>query len=204
MWKLPNSSKYRPQLLDSHLILRVTTRWLLSYEFPYRELHGRSGNQFCYTGSRLLCSPYCCSVNIDLRNITELLLADNSVPSESLWNCVPGKLLRVGIASTPWRQFSLRGTGYVLSLCSTDYVTALNTTDRAICDQYLTTGLVTKIPVMEFESTGTNKIMEPLRNWGIEFVCIGYIERTSVGNTECRSSICLHSVVLVLVHLWLW
>jgi hypothetical protein len=27
--------------------------------------------------------------------------------------------------------------------------------------------------------------------------CVGYIERTSVGNTECSSSVCLHSVVLV-------
>jgi hypothetical protein len=43
--------------------------------------------------------------------------------------------------------------------------------------------------------------METLRNWGTE--CVGYTERTSVGNNEC-SSVCLHSVVLVLVHLWLW
>jgi hypothetical protein len=31
-------------------------------------------------------------------------------------------------------------------------------------------------------------------------ICVGYIERTSVGNTECCSSICLHSVVLISVH----
>jgi hypothetical protein len=30
-------------------------------------------------------------------------------------------------------------------------------------------------------------------------ICVGYIERTSFGNTE-YSSICLHSVVLVSVH----
>jgi hypothetical protein len=29
-------------------------------------------------------------------------------------------------------------------------------------------------------------------------ICVGYIERTSAGNTEC-SSACLHSVVLVSV-----
>jgi hypothetical protein len=49
---------------------------------------------------------------------------------------------------------------------------------------------------------GVNKIMETLRNWGIEFVCVGYTERTSVGNIEC-SSVRLHSVVLVSVHRWL-
>ena len=31
-------------------------------------------------------------------------------------------------------------------------------------------------------------------------ICVGYIGRTSVGNTECSSSVCLHSVVLVSVH----
>jgi hypothetical protein len=45
-----------------------------------------------------------------------------------------------------------------------------------------------------------NKIMETLRNLGIEFVCVGYIGRTSAGNTECSSSVCLHSVVLMSVH----
>jgi hypothetical protein len=34
--------------------------------------------------------------------------------------------------------------------------------------------------------------VETLRNWGIDFVCFGYIEGTSVGNTKCSSSICLH------------
>jgi hypothetical protein len=29
--------------------------------------------------------------------------------------------------------------------------------------------------------------------------CVAYIERTSVGNNECSSSVCLHSVVLVSV-----
>jgi hypothetical protein len=28
-------------------------------------------------------------------------------------------------------------------------------------------------------------------------ICVGYIERTSVGNVECFSSVCLHSVMLV-------
>jgi hypothetical protein len=46
---------------------------------------------------------------------------------------------------------------------------------------------------------GVDKIMEILRNSGIEFVCVSYIERTSVGYTE-YSSICLHSVVLVSVY----
>jgi hypothetical protein len=40
--------------------------------------------------------------------------------------------------------------------------------------------------------------METRRNSGIEIVCVGYMERTSVDN-EC-SSVCLHSVVLVSVH----
>jgi hypothetical protein len=31
-------------------------------------------------------------------------------------------------------------------------------------------------------------------------ICVGYIERTSVGNTERSSSICLHSVVFMQVH----
>jgi hypothetical protein len=30
-------------------------------------------------------------------------------------------------------------------------------------------------------------------------ICVGYIERTSVCNIECCSSVCLHSVVLVSV-----
>jgi hypothetical protein len=34
-----------------------------------------------------------------------------------------------------------------------------------------------------------DQIMETLKIWGIEFVCVGYIERTSVGNTECSSSV---------------
>jgi hypothetical protein len=40
--------------------------------------------------------------------------------------------------------------------------------------------------------------METLRNCGIEFVCVGYIGRTLVGNTEW--SVYLHSVVLVSLH----
>jgi hypothetical protein len=44
-----------------------------------------------------------------------------------------------------------------------------------------------------------DKIMETLRNRGIEFVCVGYIERTSFGNTA-RSSVYLHSVVVLSVH----
>jgi hypothetical protein len=44
---------------------------------------------------------------------------------------------------------------------------------------------------------GVDKIIETLRNWEREFV--SYIERTSVGNTEC-SSVCLHSAVLMQVH----
>jgi hypothetical protein len=43
---------------------------------------------------------------------------------------------------------------------------------------------------------GVDKIMETLQNWGIEYICVGYIERTSAGNTE-YSSICLHHVVLM-------
>jgi hypothetical protein len=46
---------------------------------------------------------------------------------------------------------------------------------------------------------GMDKIMETLRNRGIEFVFVRCIETTLVGNTEC-SSVCLHSVVLVSVH----
>jgi hypothetical protein len=41
--------------------------------------------------------------------------------------------------------------------------------------------------------------MGTLRDCGIEYVCVGYIERTSVGNTEC-SSVYVHSVMLVSVH----
>jgi hypothetical protein len=50
---------------------------------------------------------------------------------------------------------------------------------------------------------GVDKMMEMLRNWQTEVVCVGYIQRTSVGNTECPSSVCLHSVVLMQVHYWL-
>jgi hypothetical protein len=46
---------------------------------------------------------------------------------------------------------------------------------------------------------GVDKIMGTLKNWGIWFVFVGYIERASVGNTEC-SSVCLHCVVLVSVN----
>jgi hypothetical protein len=31
-------------------------------------------------------------------------------------------------------------------------------------------------------------------------ICVSYIESTSIGNTECSYSVCLHSVVLVSVH----
>jgi hypothetical protein len=39
--------------------------------------------------------------------------------------------------------------------------------------------------------------METLRNWGIEIIRMGYIERISADNTEFPSSICLYTVVLV-------
>jgi hypothetical protein len=42
-----------------------------------------------------------------------------------------------------------------------------------------------------------DKMMGTLRNWRIEFVCVGYIERTSVINTECSTFVCLHYVVLM-------
>jgi hypothetical protein len=42
-----------------------------------------------------------------------------------------------------------------------------------------------------------DKIMETLSNYRIEHVCVGYIGSTSAGNTECSSSFCLYSVVLV-------
>jgi hypothetical protein len=45
--------------------------------------------------------------------------------------------------------------------------------------------------------------MEVLRNWGIEFVCASCTERTSIGNTERFTSVCLLSVVLVSVYYWL-
>jgi hypothetical protein len=48
---------------------------------------------------------------------------------------------------------------------------------------------------------GVNKLVETLINWGIKFLCVGYIEITSVGVTEC-SSFCLYSVILVSMH-WL-
>jgi hypothetical protein len=44
---------------------------------------------------------------------------------------------------------------------------------------------------------GVDKIMETKKFR--KKICIGYSEKTSVGNTEC-SSICLYSVVLVPVH----
>jgi hypothetical protein len=45
---------------------------------------------------------------------------------------------------------------------------------------------------------GVDKIMETLKKLKNR-ICVGYFERTSVGNTE-YSSICLHSVVLMSVH----
>jgi hypothetical protein len=45
-----------------------------------------------------------------------------------------------------------------------------------------------------------DKIMEIKKNGGIQFICVGYTERTSVGNTECPSSVCLESVMLVSIH----
>jgi hypothetical protein len=42
-----------------------------------------------------------------------------------------------------------------------------------------------------------DKIMQALENWGIEFICVGYIERTSTYNSEYSSSFSLQSVVLV-------
>jgi hypothetical protein len=53
-----------------------------------------------------------------------------------------------------------------------------------------------KTPYMCVNVPDVDKIMGTLRNLEIEFVFAGYVERTSVGNTEC-SSLCLHSVVLV-------
>jgi hypothetical protein len=41
-----------------------------------------------------------------------------------------------------------------------------------------------------------NRNTKKLRNR----ICVGYIERTSVGNTESCFSVCLHSVVFVSVH----
>jgi hypothetical protein len=35
-------------------------------------------------------------------------------------------------------------------------------------------------------------------------ICVGYTERTSVANTERSSFVCLHSVVFVPVHWWLY
>jgi hypothetical protein len=46
---------------------------------------------------------------------------------------------------------------------------------------------------------GVNRVIEALRNSGIKFARARYIERTSVGNTECSSSVCLYSVMLVSV-----
>jgi hypothetical protein len=51
--------------------------------------------------------------------------------------------------------------------------------------------------------TGCDKIKETLRNWEMEFVCVGYTERNSVGNSECSSSVCLYSAVLLSVRQWL-
>jgi hypothetical protein len=45
--------------------------------------------------------------------------------------------------------------------------------------------------------------METLRNWGTEFACFGYIERILDANTECSSSVYLHSQVLTLVYYWM-
>jgi hypothetical protein len=36
-----------------------------------------------------------------------------------------------------------------------------------------------------FVCTGVDKIMKTIRNCEIGFVCVGYIERTSVGSSEC-------------------
>jgi hypothetical protein len=43
---------------------------------------------------------------------------------------------------------------------------------------------------------GVDKILEKIRNLEIEFLCVGYIEITSTGSTEC-SSVRLKSVELV-------
>jgi hypothetical protein len=40
--------------------------------------------------------------------------------------------------------------------------------------------------------------METLRNWGIEFVCVDYIEITWDGNTDCSSLACASALVIVL------
>jgi hypothetical protein len=56
-----------------------------------------------------------------------------------------------------------------------------------------------------FHLWGTLKEKVHVKNWHYfeelqenirTFVCVGYIERNSVGNTEC-SSVCLHSVMLM-------
>jgi hypothetical protein len=44
-----------------------------------------------------------------------------------------------------------------------------------------------------------DKTIETEINWGITFVCVGYIEKTSVGNTECFS-VRLQSIAFVIVH----
>jgi hypothetical protein len=53
------------------------------------------------------------------------------------------------------------------------------------------------VSIKALDIQGLDKTMETLRNSGTEIVCVGYTERTSVGNNECFYSICLHSVVLV-------
>jgi septation ring formation regulator EzrA len=55
----------------------------------------------------------------------------------------------------------------------------LDTTHHIITDFYQLSQLVKIIERLEFLIQGVDKIMETLRNLGIEFVCDGYIERTS-------------------------
>jgi hypothetical protein len=50
-----------------------------------------------------------------------------------------------------------------------------------------------------YELQGVDKIMETLSNLGIEFVCVGYIEGTSFGNSE-YSCIFLHCIMFVSAH----
>jgi hypothetical protein len=48
--------------------------------------------------------------------------------------------------------------------------------------------LVAKIPITEFESTGRGQNNGNTKKLSSITFCIGYIERTSVGNIECCSS----------------
>jgi hypothetical protein len=77
-------------------------------------------------------------------------------------------------------------------------VTTMRTSNSHISDHCCRDQIC--ITALKYIGGQNNGNIKKLRNK----MFVGYTERTSVGNSEWSSSVCLHFVALVSVHLWLY